>query len=71
MSKYILIKMKRTGIMNLDSFKWLNKSEISVDGDKITITAPPATDFFNSPVPENGAFPAPQGSISDRSRWST
>jgi len=46
--------------MNLNSFKWLNEAKFNVDGDKITITAPPKCDFFNSPVPENGVFKAPQ-----------
>jgi len=46
--------------MNLESFKWLNKSELKVDGEKITITAPPVSDFFNNPVPENGEFKPPQ-----------
>jgi len=46
--------------MNLENFKWLNKSELTVDGDKITIVAPASTDFFNNPVPENGEFKAPQ-----------
>jgi len=46
--------------MNLENFKWLNKSELTTDGDKITITAPATTDFFNNPVPENGTFKAPQ-----------
>ncbi|MCL2377872.1 MAG: DUF1349 domain-containing protein [Defluviitaleaceae bacterium] len=47
--------------MNINSFKWLNKSELNTDGDKLTIAAPPLSDFFNSPVPENGVFKAPQG----------
>jgi len=47
-------------IMNLESFKWLNKSELNVEGDKITIVAPPTSDFFNNPVPENGEYKAPQ-----------
>ena len=47
--------------MDFNSFKWLNKSEFTVEGDKITITAPASSDFFNNPVPENGAFKTPQG----------
>ena len=27
-------------------FKWMNESEISIEGDRIEITAPPKTDFF-------------------------
>jgi len=44
--------------MNLDSFKWLNESKITVDGDTLTIFAPARTDFFNNPVPdpESGKF---------------
>jgi len=45
--------------MNYDSFKWINKSEHTIDGDKITIQAPTITDYFNSPVPENGKFNEP------------
>jgi len=47
--------------MKLDSFNWLNKSEFNVEGDKITIAAPPLSDYFNNPVPEDGVFKAPQG----------
>ena len=47
--------------MNLDSFKWLNESKMTVEGDTITIYAPPKTDFFNNPIPEkDGAFMKPQ-----------
>jgi len=46
--------------MNFDSFKWLNESKLTVDGDTITIFAPPETDYFNSPVPENGKYAKPQ-----------
>lgn len=27
-------------------FKWMNESEINIEGDKIEITAPPRTDFL-------------------------
>ena len=27
-------------------FKWMNESEISIEGDRIEITAPPKTDFL-------------------------
>ena len=27
-------------------FKWMNESEIRIEGDRIEITAPPKTDFF-------------------------
>ena len=29
-------------------FKWMNESEISIEGDRIEITAPPKTDFCGS-----------------------
>lgn len=45
--------------MNFDSFKWLNESKMTLSGDKITIEAPPLSDFFNNPVAENGKFKAP------------
>jgi len=47
--------------MNIDSFKWLNESESTVEGDKITIFAPQQTDFFNNPVAENGRLQEPIG----------
>jgi regulation of enolase protein 1 (concanavalin A-like superfamily) len=47
--------------MNLDGFKWLNESKISVDGERIVIDAPGLRDFFNNPVPEGGEFNVPQG----------
>ena len=33
-------------------FKWMNESEISIEGDKIEITAPPRTDFFCGSIDE-------------------
>ena len=33
-------------------FKWMNESEISIEGDKIEITAPPKTDFFCGSIDE-------------------
>ena len=47
--------------MDFKIFKWLNKSQHSITDNKITITAPANTDYFNSPVPENGQFKPPQG----------
>ncbi|MCL1863153.1 MAG: DUF1349 domain-containing protein [Defluviitaleaceae bacterium] len=44
----------------MELHKWLSESELKKDGDKITIFAPPSSDFFNNPVPENGKFKAPQ-----------
>ena len=40
---YNQVKKKR-GILMI--FKWMNESEINIEGDKIEITAPPRTDFF-------------------------
>ncbi len=48
-------------MINLESFTWLNKSEITVEDDKITIYAPGKTDYFNNPVPANGEFSKPLG----------
>jgi len=45
--------------MILDSFKWFNVSEMTIEGDKITIFAPRMTDFFNNPVPEDGKIQEP------------
>ena len=48
--------------MNLDSFKWINKSKLSIDGSTLTIYAPAKTDYFNNPIPkEDGSFMEPQG----------
>lgn len=47
--------------MNYNSFKWLNQSQHSIEGDKITIHAPAITDYFNSPVQVNGTFNPPIG----------
>lgn len=33
-------------------FKWMNESEINIEGDKIEITAPPRTDFFCESIDE-------------------
>ena len=49
--------------MDLSNFKWLNESRLITkgDGDAFTIYAPPETDFFNNPVPEDGRLMKPQG----------
>ena len=47
--------------MNFDSFKWLNESKLTAEGDRLIIFAPPRSDFFNNPTPENGIFMKPQG----------
>ena len=33
-------------------FKWMNESEINIEGDKIEITAPPRTDVFCESIDE-------------------
>ena len=46
--------------MKLKLDKWLNEGEFSVEGDRIRISAPALSDFFNNPVPENGVLLEPQ-----------
>ena len=41
---YIIKQKKKRGILMI--FKWMNESAISIEGDRIEITAPPKTDFF-------------------------
>lgn len=38
-------------------FIWINESEVNISEHNISILAPAKTDFFNSPVQENGLFP--------------
>ena len=45
--------------MNLQTWKWLNESQIIHEGDEVVIYAPAKTDWFNNPVPENGLLSAP------------
>ena len=45
--------------MNLADWKWLNQSAAIEMNGEIAITAPPHTDWFNNPIPENGALSAP------------
>jgi len=47
--------------MDISSFKWLNESKMTTGGDTVTIFAPPGSDYFNDPVPQNGALSKPQG----------
>ena len=47
--------------MNFSDFKWLNESNARINGNDVTIFAPGGTDFFNSPVLENGNAEIPQG----------
>ncbi len=43
--------------MNLKDFKWINESKAEYKDGVLCIYAPDKTDYFNSPVKENGAFP--------------
>ena len=43
--------------MTFDNFKWLNESEAEYKDGVLKVYAPGHTDYFNSPVKENGAFP--------------
>jgi regulation of enolase protein 1 (concanavalin A-like superfamily) len=47
--------------LNFSDFKWLNKSSVEINKNTVTIFAPGGTDYFNSPVPDNGVLVAPQG----------
>lgn len=45
--------------MDLGSWKWLNESRaVTLNGETV-IAAPANTDWFNNPVPEDGALSAP------------
>lgn len=45
--------------MTFDNFKWLNENEAEYKDGVLKVYAPGHTDYFNSPVKENGAFPEP------------
>ena len=45
--------------MNFSDWKWLNESRAITMNGELAIVAPANTDWFNSPVPENGSIPAP------------
>ena len=47
---YIIKQKKERGTLMI--FKWMNESEISIEGDRIEITAPPKTDFFCGSIDE-------------------
>jgi len=47
---YIIKQKKKRGILMI--FKWMNESAISIEGDRIEITAPPRTDFFCGSIDE-------------------
>lgn len=46
-------------ILDFSGWKWLNESRLTEDGAELTIAAPPKTDWFNNPVPEDGELPEP------------
>ena len=48
-----------SGQMNFKEWKWLNESQMMEINGEIAIAAPPQTDWFNNPVPENGKIQAP------------
>ena len=43
--------------MELKEFRWINESSAEYKDGVLCIDAPDKTDYFNSPVKENGAFP--------------
>lgn len=45
--------------MDFTSWKWLNESSVVYENGEVAIKAPAQTDWFNNPVPENGAYSAP------------
>lgn len=45
--------------MNINEWKWLNKSSIIEANGELAIIAPAQTDWFNNPIPENGILPDP------------
>lgn len=50
--------------MNFENFKWVNESKAEYKDGVLTVYAPSQTDYFNSPVKENGAFPEPVANAS-------
>ena len=46
--------------MDLTGWKWLNESNISVNGDEVVIYAPGQEDWFCNPIPDaDGKLDAP------------
>ena len=45
--------------MDFINWKWLNESQVMEANGEIAIAAPAKTDWFNNPIPENGAYSAP------------
>lgn len=50
--------------MNFDNFKWENETGMEYKDGVLKLVAPSNTDYFNSPVKENGAFPEPVATAS-------
>lgn len=50
--------------MNFDAFQWVNESKAEYKDGVLKVYAPAKTDYFNSPVKENGAFPEPVANAS-------
>lgn len=45
--------------MDFSNWKWLNESKMVEANGELVIQAPGCTDWFNNPIPENGALSAP------------
>ena len=45
--------------MDFINWKWLNESQVMEANGEIAFAAPAKTDWFNNPIPENGAYSAP------------
>lgn len=45
--------------MDFSTWKWLNRSHFVEKNGEIIIYAPEQTDWFNNPIPENGAYCEP------------
>lgn len=50
--------------MDFTNFKWVNESSAEYKDGLLTVYAPANTDYFNSPVKENGFFPNPVANAS-------
>ncbi len=50
--------------MDFTNFKWINESSAEYKDGVLTVYAPANTDYFNSPVKENGFFPNPVANAS-------
>lgn len=51
-------------MFDLSQFKWINESRAEYGDGVLKVYAPAQTDYFNSPVKENGAFPEAVSSAS-------